>query len=105
MILNLHSKKLTMTAVSRKSGEGTVPVESSRRTHRDSDKGSVGLIGSSRVLFIKVDPHKTEMTKCMHFPVTCLGCPGKGMTPGEVAAADSAGFKPGHLLSILPIAG
>lgn len=62
-------------------------------TERDSDKGSVDLLGSSRVLFSKVLPHKTEMTKHMYFPVTCLGCPGKGMAPGEVAAADSARAK------------
>ena len=62
-------------------------------TERDSDKGSVGLLGSSRVLFSKVFLHKTEMTKHMYFPVTCLGCPGMDMTPGEVAAADSARAK------------
>ena len=62
-------------------------------TERDSDKGSVDLLGSSRVLFSKVFLHKTEMTKHIYFPVTCLGCPGMDMTPGEVAAADSARAK------------
>lgn len=62
-------------------------VEFSRRAHRESlsDKGSARLLGTSRVLSVKVVPHKAEMTKLFYFPVTCLGYPGKSMTPGEAA--------------------